>query len=575
MMDGAVSPAANSAAHRPLAHAWWRPTESPPHRVGSSDPAGIDPAGIDPDARFLDRPLFESFAAIAQREPTALAVVVGARSATYGDLLTHAASLAARIDTAAEPGVAVATLLPDPEDAVCGILACMAAGRPCIVLNPEHPAARLDDILADAAAGGLIVGPDGARSARPSATKLIPLRASSLAIAAAAPRPASQDAPGLIVYTSGSTGQPKGVVCSQRQMLARAGHRIRQLRLTPADRSLSLYPMSSGPGIVAALTALLSGGTLHVASASAIGARGVLGVARDARINTVASVPALLRTLLALDGAGEAFADLRSIATSSDSLLREDLATWRRVLPSGCLVRTGYGLTEGAPLADWFLPADIPGTAARLPIGYPAPWHAFAITDAEGAPVPQDQPGELWVRGRLLSLGEWRQGRCVPGRLLADPDDPMGVILRTGDLVRRRPDGLLEFLGRIDAQIRIRGNRVEPAEIEVVLRRTQGVADATVLARRLGGDTMLVAFVVPADGMSAGEGTRAIREAAIARLREALPSYMRPTRLHVISAVPKLPGGKVDPGALERLDDALIPQGSLGRLRRLVGLGAD
>jgi acyl-coenzyme A synthetase/AMP-(fatty) acid ligase len=286
----------------------------------------------------------------------------------------------------------------------------------------------------------------------------------------------------------------------------------------------------------------------------------------------------LLRTLLALDGAAEAFVHLRSIATSSESILRQDLEPWRRILPPDCAIRTGYGMTEGAPLADWFLPANIPGTAARLPIGYPAPWHQFAITDTDGAPVPEDQPGELWVRGRLLSLGEWQHGRCVPGRLLADPDDAMGAILRTGDLVRRRRDGLLEFAGRADAQIRIRGNRVEPAEVEHVLRQTQGVGDAAILARVTAGDTIVVAFVVPAtpassdDAVASNDGKAALRDAAITRLRETLPSYMQPTRLHVIPGVPKLPGGKVDLGALERLDEASISRGSLARLRRLVGL---
>jgi acyl-coenzyme A synthetase/AMP-(fatty) acid ligase len=208
------------------------------------------------------------------------------------------------------------------------------------------------------------------------------------------------------------------------------------------------------------------------------------------------------------------------------------------------------------------------------------------------------------VRGRLLSLGEWRQGSCVPGRLLVDPDDPSGAILRTGDLVRQRTDGLLEFLGRIDEQIHIRGNRVEPAEIEHVLRHTPGVADAAILARRTAGDPVLVAFVVPAlvpgvavepaphDAVSASlqdipttrlsedattrlqadmtarlrdDATARLRDDATARLRATLPSYMLPTRLHVIATVPKLPGGKIDPSALERLDDAAIRNAAASR----------
>ena len=650
MPDGAAPSAAQLEVHRPAAHAWWRATATPPGDHGPRHPLRSDPeqgssnrtrtapaqdlphpTGAGLGRSLLDRPLFAAFAEVARRQPAAAAVRAGARSVLYGELLDGATSLAERVHAATAPGAAVATLLPDPVDAACGILACLAAGRPCISLNPDHPPARLADILGDAGAEGLIVPLGSSLPAVPFAIPLIPLHASTVAVTAPAgsagtPSPAAQDAPCLVIYTSGSTGRPKGIVRSQRQMLARAVHRAEQFRLSPADRMLLLYPLSSGPGVTGFLAALLSGGTLHVANASAIGARSVLAAARGAGITTVSGVPALLRMLFALDGAGEAFAHLRSIYTSSESLLRPDVEAWRRVLPQGVAIRIGYGLTEGSPLADWFLPPDLPGTAARLPIGYPIPWHDFAITDPDGAPVPDGRPGELWARGRLLSLGEWRQGRCEPGRLLADPDDPLGAVLRTGDLVRRRADGLLEFLGRTDQQVRIRGNRVEPAELEHALLQAPEVADAAVLARRTAGDPVLVAFVVaaaalelaPRDAASVPPGeavgaqprkvatakpcgvptvgarddlTAHLRDLLTERLRATLPSFMLPARLHVVAAVPKLPGGKVDPRALERLDDASVAhagrgaygasgvpeasvaRGAFARLRRLVGLG--
>ena len=636
MLDGAAPSAAQPEVHRPAAHAWWRATATPPGNHGPHNPPRSDPeqgspnpprtapvqdlpkpTEADPGQSVLDRPLFAAFAEMARRQPEAPAVQAGARSVLYGELLDRASSLAERVHAATAPGAAVAALLPDPVDAACGILACLAAGRPCISLNPDHPPARLADILADAGAGGVIVPLGGSPLPLPRALPLIPLHASAEAVAAptgaaGTPFPAAQDAPCLIIYTSGSTGRPKGIVRSQRQMLARAVHRAEQFRLSPFDRMLLLYPLSSGPGVTAFFSALLSGGALHVANAAALGARSVLAAARGAGITTVSGVPALLRMLFALDGAGEALAHLRSIYTSSESLLRQDVEAWRRVLPPGVAIPIGYGLTEGAPLADWFLPPDLPGTAARLPIGYPIPWHDLAITDADGAPVPDGRPGELWARGRLLSLGEWRQGRCEPGRLMADPDDPSGAILRTGDLVRRRPDGLLEFLGRTDQQIRIRGNRVEPAELEHALLQAPEVADAAVLARRTAGDPVLVAFVVAATSLEPaprepvtvppGEAatgqprevptaqtcdvlTVQLRDLLTERLRAPLPTYMLPTRLHVVAAVPKLHGGKVDPRALEQLDDASVahvasgaPEASVGggrfaRLRRLVGLG--
>ena len=529
-----------------VSHAWWRPVAAPVARDGGSERLG---GGLGHD--FLDRPLFESFAAMARRQPDAVAVKAGTKRIGYGELLDRAVVLAGRIDAATAPEEAVATLLPDPVDAACGILACVAAGRPCMILNPHHPSERLAEILADAGAAGVILAADGAPPGLPAAASVIRINGS--AVAAPDPRGAPQDAPCVIMYTSGSTGRPKGIVRSQRQMLVRAASRIEQFRFGPSDRILSLFPLSSGPGISALLATVLSGAALHVADAGAVGARGVLDAARDARITSLNGVPALLRMLLAMDGAAAALATLRSVYTTSETLFRQDIDRWRAVLPPGCGIRTGYGLTEGAPLSDWFVDPDVEGDAARLPIGYPVPWMEFAITDPAGQPVRGDEPGELWARGRLMSLGEWRQGRCEPGRLLADPADPAGAILRTGDLVRLRHDGLLEFLGRIDDQISIRGNRIEPAELERVLRETPGVSDAAIVARRTARDPVLVAFVV-ADGPA----ENALRDILMARLRAALPSYMLPARLHVVVALPKLPSGKVDPAALARLDDAAV-----------------
>jgi non-ribosomal peptide synthetase component F len=368
------------------------------------------------------------------------------------------------------------------------------------------------------------------------------------------PTPAPQDAPCVINYTSGSTGRPKGIARSQRQMLVRAGDRIEKFRHGPSDPLMSLFSLSSGPGVTGCFTALLSGATLCLADVTVVGARGVLDAARDARITYLNATTALLRTLLAMQGAAAAFATLRNVGATSESVFRHDVERWRAVLPAGCGIRIGYGLTEGAPLADWFV-HDTEGEGPHLPIGYPSPWSDYAITDPSGEPVRGDAPGELWARGRLLSLGEWRQGRCVPGRLLPDPDDPASAVLRTGDLVRLRGDRLLEFLGRIDDQMKIRGNRVEPAELERVLRETPAVIDAAVLPRRTARDPILVAFVV-----AGGADEAALRGALAGRLGAELPSYMLPSRLHVVAALPKLPGGKIDPAALARLDDAAVAE---------------
>ncbi len=534
-----------AAARAPPAHAWHRPADT-------ADPNGPSPrVGPDPAQGLLDRPIFESFALVARRQPDALAVQAGASRVTYGRLLAQATALAVRLTAATGPGEAIAVLLADPVDVSCAILACLAAGRPCVNLNVAHPAARLTDILAAAAPAVLVVAGEAAPCAVPSGIRLVPLNGPQADTVESPPRPGASDAPCLVIYTSGSTGMPKGIVRSPAQMLVRARQRIQNFQLGPSDRTVLLFALSSGPAVSAFLAVLLSGGALHFADATVIGARGVLDLARMVGATKLVSGLAMLRVLFALPGADAAFARLRGVFAGSDPVFLHDIEKWRKAMPRGCAVQIAYGLTEGAPLSVWFVPPTLPSGTTRLPVGRLVPWTEFAITGPDGSPVAGDEPGELWARGRMLSLGEWRQGGCVPGRLLSDPDDPAGAILRTGDLVRLRDDGLLEFLGRIDDQIRIRGNRVEPAELELVLRETPGVAEAAILARRTAGDPVLVAFAVPDAGVDLG-----LHDVAMRRLGASLPSYMMPARLHVVAALPRLPTGKIDPAGLARLDDA-------------------
>jgi len=310
---------------------------------------------------------------------------------------------------------------------------------------------------------------------------------------------------------------------------------------------------------------LMAGACFYPINVPRSGARTVLAVARRERITLLTGTPSLLRVLFGLHGAGPAFRHLRALYTTGETLLRADLDAWRRVLPDACRVAYVYGMSEAAPLAEWFLPRELPPVRARLPIGYLNADHEYAISNDKGQPVQLGEEGELWVRGRLLSLGEWDAGRCVSGRLLADPADPASSVLRTGDVVRLRPDGLLEFIGRTDTQVKIRGNRVEPAEIEDVLRRSADVADVAVLARRTGKETMLVAYVVRV----AGDDEDLLRNGLMQNLRAALPSYMHPSRIVFIDRLPRTRNGKLDTEALLAPDKGR----PLSRLRRWLGAG--
>jgi pimeloyl-ACP methyl ester carboxylesterase len=192
-----------------------------------------------------------------------------------------------------------------------------------------------------------------------------------------------------------------------------------------------------------------------------------------------------------------------------------------------------------------FITPDVMPAGLRMPAGYPLPGYRLAIIDDGGEPVPPGTVGELIVSSSFTALGEWQHGRCIPGRLQPDPEDPSCRILHTGDLARLRSDGLFVLVGRRDRQIKIGGGRVEPAEIENTLRHSPHVSEAVVLAQREGADIRLIAFVVPARGSNARLADD-LRE----MLHSTIPAHMQPANIVLVDTIPLLPGGKVDGQAM-------------------------
>lgn len=509
---------------------------NPPDRFGPPDRG--QPA---PDPGMLDRPVFDNFVRAVAATPNAPALRGGARALTYAETLRQVRALAARLIAATEPGTGIAVLLTDDVDVTIAQLACFASGRVCLLLNPVHPAPRLAAIIATAAPSALLISDD---FEPPPDTPV------SIAILRGLPTgeedtdialPAvDRDAPAIVVYTSGSTGTPKGYVRTQRQIMNRLERYLVPVRIGPDDRVLTLFSMTNGSGTWAGWAALLSGAELHVSGGASSGLRAVMQQIRTQAITALWSIPTMLRTLLALPDAREAFRSVRAICSVSESILSSDLEAWRRVLPPGCAIRLTYSMTETSGLAAWFLPHDAGGLSARLPVGYPSDAFDFAIVTPEGEPAPIGEVGELWVSGPMITVGEWQAGRCVPSRAIADPTDPSRRILRTNDLARLRPDGLLEFAGRADDMVKVRGNRVEPAEIEDVLRRLDSVADVAVRPIRTETDARLVAYVVPAPGATTTAA------ALNAHLRARLPGYMVPSRIEFLPVLPRLANGKID-----------------------------
>ncbi len=549
MLDHAAAPAAHShameqaLARAPSRDGWLATPELPwDYRVAQGLP--YEPFG----EAGRDRPALESLARITALLPDHPACEDEAGARSFAALQRDVGRLAAAIRRSPAPGP-VGILLPNGVCYPVAVLACLAAGRLAVLLDAGFPEERNAALIRLTGAGLLIVAE--ARRAQ-AARHGLPCIAADVVPAGGedAFPPAQgwlgQDAPAFILCTSGSTGQPKAIVHSQRSVLHRVGGLIDAMHLSARDRFLC---PTSGVTIagLAAMFVMLSGCTLQPFALDDGGLRGLLARLREGRATVLRGSPSLFRLLVRLPDAAALLGGVRALRIGGEPLLQADVAALGRCLPPGHMICTGYGSTE-MPGTSWIARAGDAQDPVRVAAGVLDPGTEAKIVDGEGRPCPPGEAGELWLRSRHAALGEWRDGTLLPGRLEPDPSDPTWRIYRTGDLARLSPDGVFMVLGRMDRMVKMHGWRVEPAEVETALRRSPEVAQAAVIAQDAGGRTALVAFVVPVAGAAAG-----LEHRLRALLAEALPEAMRPARILALDALPLLPGGKRDEMALARL----------------------
>jgi acyl-coenzyme A synthetase/AMP-(fatty) acid ligase len=478
----------------------------------------------------------------AERRPDHLAIVDDHRSLTWRELIGEAFSLGAAIAAVAAPGQAVGIRLPDRAEGPIAMLACLVAATPAVLMDNADPPERAAKLIAESRLAALITD-----SPQPGLTCIAP---GGHPPASHTARALEQGAPAFIVWTSGSSGQPKGIVHSQRSVLFRAGLLVCSGHLNASDRYLSLNSPPSMGALLNAVAAWLAGATLHRVDLAASGLGGILRRIRRHRITAVIGVPAIYRALTRLSAARSNLESLRLVSSNGEALLAADLEQLRRCLPAGCHVQMVYGATE-TQAGMRIVPRDEIPAEAQVAAGRPISGTEYAIVREDGVDARPGETGELLIRSRYTAIGEWRDGRRVDGRLL--PDGPAGSGLRRyamGDLVRQRPDGIFVVVGRIDRQLKLNGYRVEPVEIEAVLRTDPGVVDASVLPVQAMGRAELVAFVATGKHENEESLRRRLGELIAANM----PPQMRPRRLHLMQRLPLLSGNKVDAGALQRLD---------------------
>jgi acyl-coenzyme A synthetase/AMP-(fatty) acid ligase/thioesterase domain-containing protein/acyl carrier protein len=485
----------------------------------------------------LDRPIIDLLEAVVRRQPSRIAVADGATTLTYAELWDALTRLAATIAARTKPGEAVGILLPQTAMAPLAMLACLAAGRPFLMLDPNSPPDWLARTAKDARPALIITHDD------PPAGIHAPVIRLDAPPPPAPPhwRPAALgvDQPACILFTSGSTGRPKGIVNSQRNLLQRVAQSINAAHINADDRFLTLASLSTIVGVRDVMTALLAGASIRLVDPQRSAPRETMGIIHSEAITILFAFPALLRSLISSSSQPT---PLRLVRAGGDTLLWSDVDQIREKLAPSAHIQLIYAATE-APMMQWFVSDDFRGPDARIPIGYPLPGNHLAILDEQARPVPPGEFGELVVDSRYVFLGLWANGRCKP-------ESPR--IFHSGDLVRQRPDGLLERAGRIDRQVKIRGSRVDLDGVEAILRGQPFIEDVGALARCTGPDgaVMLVAYVAIRPGAPAG-----VLDDIRADLGSA-PSAMRPARLYSVPRIPRLPSSKLDARALQAMDNA-------------------
>lgn len=454
--------------------------------------------------------------------------------------------VAAAVQRHVPVGARVAAFLPQTPLGVAALLGCASAGLVCVVLNPADPPERLRLVLEDVAPAAVLFDDGLALQVPwPAGAVAIPLSDCLAGDGDVAAWLHDPDAPCMIHYTSGSTGRPKGIVLSSFTVMARAAMMMERQDMTAADRYLIPTTISDGSCVAAHIAGVLCGGTQLVVSFAAEGPGGVVRLAAREGATILAGPTAMLRSLRSLAAVPQAVALLRLLRIGGSGLPADDLAAWRALLPAGCGISHSYASTEALVVSDWSLPIERVAAGATVSVGRMLPGVEYALLDEQDRLVADGEAGQMVLRGRQLALGELQGGQVVPGRMVPDPLLPGARVFRTGDVLRRDADGMLYFAGRADRQVKVNGVRVEPAEIEAVLRAEEGVRDAAVVQLD---DGALHGFVAVPE-----RDWAEVQPLLIARLRTGVPAAMRPRRLHVLPVLPLLPSAKHDLAALQLL----------------------
>ncbi|MBN8579020.1 MAG: amino acid adenylation domain-containing protein [Anaerolineae bacterium] len=480
-----------------------------------------------------------------KRIPNAVAVQFEDQSLTYKELNKRSDELSKiLIGQGVKPGVLVGIYVKRSLDMLVALLGVLKAGGAYLPLDPSFPSERLAFMLADSGASFILTQTSIQSTMPEHKAQVICLDAlEQVALERKKKKEAKPNDLAYVIYTSGSTGKPKGVQIHHQAVVNFLCSMRQNLKINAADTLLAVTTLSFDIAVLELLLPLTVGARVMIASSEIVADGTLLADAlTQSNATVMQATPASWRSLLEAGWKGKP--DLK-ILCGGEALV-SDLS--ERLLERGAELWNLYGPTETTIWSTLYQVTsnEAHGISNTIPIGRPIANTQIYILDSELQPVPVGVIGDLYIGGDGVSRGYLNRPELTAERFIPNPFDVFSTIYKTGDIARYLPDGNIEFFGRSDQQVKVRGFRIETGEIEVRLASHPSVRQAVVgVWKEKSSDASLVAWIVPASAESEAEA-RQLRE----HLRQALPEYMVPSTFVSIESLPLTPNGKVDRKAL-------------------------
>lgn len=518
----------------------------------------------------------------ALKQPAATALVLADRAApqlSYAELDRQAEVLARRlVKYGVAPETLVGVCVTRSLEMIVGLLAILKAGGAFLPLDPAYPPERLAYMLEDSRspvvltqASLLEANPELARLFQTSPVQLIQLDAPTTILSGEIDVPttsvsgvAGPENLAYVIYTSGSTGKPKGVMITHAVAANHCRDMARHFGIQAGDSVLQFASLNFDAGLEQVFTALISGARLVIRDEDVWTPAEFHQKIKHFSLNVINLPPAYWQPWIQYVADLEeqqsipvSYPSLRLVIVGGDLILVDSLKYWLQSSLRRVRLLNAYGPTETTITATTFEVKDVVedqidtgSRYARLPIGLPHPNRTAYILDSHGKLLPVGVPGELHLGGSYLARGYLNQPGLTEEKFIPDPFEPGGRLYKTGDLARRLPDGNIDFIGRIDGQVKVRGFRIELGEIEAAILTHPAIREASVVLHTdmASGDKSLVAYVV-SQGQAAGAGFISPAE-LFEFLKEKLPGYMLPAAFVELDQLPLAPSGKVDRKAL-------------------------